>query len=204
MDELLIIKKRHKNRMNEVLEQKPKSNNKISLIFSKILLSIIFILISSIYIHLDSKNKEIYKKYIFETNITFARINEWYQKTFGSILPTVKIPDDGMVNKEVNINSMENYLDGYKVSTKKNTPIKALDSGILVYIGEKDGYGNTAIIQGVNGVDIWYGNVTDLNVKMYDYIDKDTIIGNAIDEYYYQVYYKEGNVLSYENYLKEI
>ena len=39
-------------------------------------------------------------------------------------------------------------------------------------MGEKEGYGNTLIIQGADGVDIWYGNVNSTSLKLYDYIER--------------------------------
>ena len=58
------------------------------------------------------------------------------------------------------------------------------DSGIITFIGEKEGYNNTIIVQQSNGYYAWYGNVTE-KVKLYDYVEKGTVIGTATDEYYY-------------------
>ena len=42
--------------------------------------------------------------------------------------------------------------------------------------------GNTVIIQGVDGVDIWYGNLTNVSVKLYDYVEKDKLIGVSFEK----------------------
>ena len=73
-------------------------------------------------------------------------------------------------------------------------------NGIVVYIGDKDTYGNTVIIQGVDGVDIWYGNLENVSVKLYDYIEKDMVIGNTLDDKLYLVMKKDDKYLTYEDY----
>ena len=194
MDEIALINKRHQER-----KMKPKDDKKVSKIFSKILLSIIFILISCIYIHLDQNNLESYKKLIFMDNITFTKINEVYHRFFGSLFPSIVNNEESLLaNNEVNLNEVTPYNDGYKIN-----PISVITSGIIVYLDDKEGYGKTAIIQGIDGYDIWYGNITDPNVKLYDYVEKGSILGNSNDEYYYNVFYHDGNKVNYEDYFKQ-
>ena len=70
----------------------------------------------------------------------------------------------------------------------------------MVYIGEKEDYGNTVIIQGVDGVDIWYGNLTNVSVKLYDYLEKDKLIGETLDDTLYLVIKKDNEYIKYEDY----
>ena len=77
----------------------------------------------------------------------------------------------------------------------------ALESGIVVYIGDKDNYGHTIIIQQVNGIDLWYVGVNNSNLKLYDYIEKGSLIGEALSNDIYLVYKKDGKVLNYEDYI---
>ena len=71
-------------------------------------------------------------------------------------------------------------------------------------MGEKEGYGNTLIIQGVDGTDIWYGNVADTNLNLYDYLDANTILGTSSEDKYYLVFQKDGEYLTYEEYFNQI
>ena len=49
-------------------------------------------------------------------------------------------------NEQLTYNNKESYLDGVKLKLENNlVPIN--ESGIVVFIGEKEGYGNTIIIQ---------------------------------------------------------
>ena len=205
MDEIELVKKRHQQRLQKLNKVSIKDDKKISRIFSKILLSIILILISCIYIHLDKENLNKFKKYLFEDNLTFAKINEGYHKLFGSLFPSVTNNEDTILaSNNVSLNEIEEYNDGYKIMTNKNTPISVITSGIVVFLDEKEGYGKTAIIQGIDGYDIWYGNITDSSVKLYDYVEKGSILANSNDDFYYNVFYKDGNKVSYEEYYKQV
>ena len=67
----------------------------------------------------------------------------------------------------------------------------------------EDGYGNTFIIQGVDGVDVWYGGIVDTDFKLYDYVEKDSILGNTTEDYYYLVFKEDNEFLTYEDYIQE-
>ena len=79
--------------------------------------------------------------------------------------------------------------------------IPSIESGIVVFIGEKENYGNTIIIQGVDGVDIWYGNTDNTNVKLYDYVEKGSMIAMTKTEDLYLVFQKDGKFLDYKKYI---
>jgi len=95
-------------------------------------------------------------------------------------------------------------LEGKQLEYEKNGLVNAFNSGIVVFIGNKDNYGNTVIIQGIDGVDIWYGNITDLSINLYDYVEKNKIIGKPINELIYLKIEKDGNNLNITDYLNEI
>lgn len=205
MDEIELVKKRHQERLDKLRQKSNKDDKRISRIFSKILISIIFILCSCIYIHLDENNLKKYQKYLFEDNLTFAKINSEYQKFLGSLFPSVTSNNDAILaSNNVSLNEIIEYNDGYKIKVNDNSPINVITSGIVVYLDEKEGYGKTIIIQGIDGYDIWYGNVADPSVKLYDYVEKGTILANSNSNYYYNVFYKDGNKVTYEEYYSQI
>ena len=173
----------------------PKSNS----IITKILLSVIFVFISLIYIKSNDKNLENYKKYVFTETISFAKANKLLNK-----LVDKKIVSD---NKETNMvfndtSEMlrEKYENGTKIKYNSNSIINAKESGIVVFIGEKDNLGNTIIIQGIDGYDIWYSNIKNSNLTIYDYIEKNTIIGES--EEVIITISKDGKYIDYEEYIK--
>ena len=198
MNELEMVELRHKKRLAK--EYSDQEDKKISKIFTKILLSIILVLSCTIYVKLSPENLEFFKTHVLENNLTFTKINNWYHEIFGSFLPSVKEPDTQTVAGETNPLIKEKYLDGYKISTKKGNSVLSLASGLYVFVGEKEGYGNVLIIQGVNGVDIWYGGITNTSLNLYDYVEKGQILGTTIEDYYYLAFVKDGNFITYEEY----
>ena len=194
MDELERIRNKH--------SKKKKDNNK-SINLTKFLLVIILTLITLIAIKKDIKFKELFYKYIYEDSINFAKINEYYEKIFGSYIPfedtTNKVTP--VFNEKLTYISSNKYLDGVKLTVEKNYLVPVLQSGLVVYIGEKEGYGNTVFVQGIDGIDIWYGNVNNISISLYDYIDKKSLLGTTKDDVLYLVYKKDGEILNYEEYL---
>ena len=76
MDELEMVALRHKKRKEKEMQEP--DDKKISRIFTKILLSVIFLLSSVIYIKLSPENLENFKQIVLESNLTFTKINDWY------------------------------------------------------------------------------------------------------------------------------
>ena len=76
-----------------------------------------------------------------------------------------------------------------------------LQSGIVVFIGDKENLGKTVIIQGNDGVDIWYSNLNNVNLSMYDYVEKNTLVGEFKENLAILTFMEDGNYISYENYL---
>ena len=72
-----------------------------------------------------------------------------------------------------------------------------------MFIGKKEGYGNTLIVQQANGIDCWYGNIKNLSVKLYDYVEKGSALGEVENNLLYLVFKKDGAVLDYKNYINE-
>ena len=86
-----------------------------------------------------------------------------------------------------------------EVSKEYLTP--ALESGIVVFMGEKEDYGTTIIIQQIDGVDVWYCNIEAKDIKMYDYVKKGALIGQVKSNKLYLVFQKEGKYLNYKEYI---
>ena len=147
------------------------------------------------------------KQNIFDKNFSFAKVNEVYTKYLGSALPfkDVKIFKEETkttFEEKLNYNEANKYLDGVKLTVEKNYLVPIQESGLVVFIGEKEGYGNIVIVQQVDGVDMWYGNLNTENVELYDYIDKGSNIGISDDESLFLVCKKAGEFIDCEEYLQ--
>lgn len=185
--------------MEEYNINNKKSNNFIT----KILLSIILCFCSLIYIKKDDENLEKYKTYVFYDTFSFAKANNILNKYLDKkLLSSVNNAEDAMVfDESLNIIN-EKYENGTKIKYSILTAVKSLESGIVVFVGEKDNLGNTIIIQGIDGYDIWYSNVSNSSIKIYDYIEKDSILGDT-DELIITIS-KDGNYIDYDEYIKEV
>lgn len=204
MDSEEIIKRIKRKRQNYFNNVDNKKNSKyISNLFTRTLVAVIVVLISAIYVNASDKNLKSFKENLFEKSLSFNKVSSAYNKVFGNVMPLEldKGTTKSVFNEGISYSDITNYENGYKL-TLTNSMVTSLYDGIVVFIGEKEGYGNTIIVQGSNGVDIWYGNVTNVGVSLYDYIDKDTMLGESVDSNLYLVFNKENQFLGYEEYLK--
>ena len=194
MDEYISDAKKRRNKKSFNVNKKS-----IKSFISEFLLAIIFFLSSIIFTNINDKNLLLYKEYVLTESLPFTKIKGWYEELFGEVLP--KDDNNKMVIKgHLVYKNIENYKDGEVLTLTTNTLINSLQSGIVVYCGEKDDYKNTVIIQGIDGVDIWYGNLTNVSVKLYDYVEKDKLIGETNSDLLYLVIKKDNNFLKYEDY----
>ena len=192
------MKIKHRNIIGVESEQDKKIHY-LKFLLTRILLSIILVISICIYLKFDEKNILLVEKYLFEESLQFTKINNRYQSHMGEIIPAVT-DNTSLVfsSSELKMHEYEKYNDGVKINLNNNTPISSLNGGIVVYIGEKDNYGNTLIIQGNDGIDYWYGGITNISVNLYDYIEKDTLIGETTNDYLYLVLQKNGEYINYE------
>jgi stage IV sporulation protein FA len=175
-------------------------NNNTSIFFTKFLISVILTLVILILIKSSSNFKTNFYKEIYTTNISFAPLTQIYNKYIGNLDIFNNISTEPVFNEKLIYTNSENYLDGVKLKLDSNlVPIN--ESGIVVFIGDKEGYGNTIIIQRIDGIDEWYGGIINTNIKLYDYVEKGKLLGE-VENHLYLVYKKDGNILNYEEYLK--
>ena len=183
----------------------PKNLKYMKGLISRSLIAVIFVLGSIIFTNISDSNKELYQKYVLEDSLEFTKINELYQNIFG----TVDITKDNHSDAEtvfgsITYTNIESFKNGSKLTVGMNEVVSAITSGIVVFIGEKDELGNTIIIQGNDGVDIWYSNITDTDIKVYDYVEAGSILGTSNSEDIYLTISKDGQFMSYEEYMESI
>lgn len=102
---------------NKNKKEKNKKKNFLMSFFNKILVCIILVIICLIMMKTNSNFKEFVSEKIFKDNISFAYLNNLYNKYFGSILPSYKNSDTEVVfNEKLEYFEYNKYLDGYKLS----------------------------------------------------------------------------------------
>ena len=169
--------------------------------FTKFLITIILTLIVLINIKSNKNFKSNFYKYVYDTNISFTYFNNLYNKYISNIDLLNANKANTVFSEKLEYKSKEKYKDGVLLNIDEYYLVPINESGIVVFIGEKEDYGNTVIIQRYDGIDEWYGNIYNVNVKLYDYVKQGDLLGEASNKIYL-VYKKDGNVLNYEEYLK--
>lgn len=191
--------------ITKISAKKSKDNTKIKyfkFLLTRIFLSIILVLSICIAIKLNSNNKNKIYQFVFKDSLKFTKINKYYQKTLGKIVPSIPNNNNLVFNSnDLKSYKYKKYLNGVKINVPKSSVISSLQGGIVVFNGNDDNYGNTIIIQGNDDKNYWYGNIINTTINLYDYIEKDTIIGESKDDYIYLVIQKDNKYLNYEDIL---
>lgn len=197
---------RYKKRLNK------KNNNIDDNYFKKYLknfcirsfIVVIIFLFLAIICKSNSSFKDTIYKNVYETNLSFTTFKNFYEKHLGGISFLDKMVSDvkPVFNSTLEYSNSSKYYDGVSLDVTTNYLVPVLESGIVVYIGKKEHYGNVIIIQGMDGVDISYANMYSSSVSLYDYIEKGDLLGEVSGNKLYLVYSKDGKVLNYEEYLK--
>ncbi len=185
-------------------ETKPKEKKYVSGLISRVLGSIIFLLVSLIFIKSSDKNLLLYKEEVLTKSLPFTKIKTTIESFLGKediLNKIVKEPEVPVFNENLSYKETSIFMNGVRLEVNDNYLTPLLESGIVVFIGEKENYGNTVIVQGIDGIDIWYGNVTNLNVKMYEYVEKGNLLGETTNNELYLVFMKDGAYLNYEEHL---
>ena len=196
---------KYRNKMKRKNNRDKKENKFFGCFLTKTLLVIIITLGILIVLKNNSSLKTKFYKYVYDTHFSFANVNKLYEDTFGSPIPFKDLliqKTSPVFNEKLYYNTANKYYDGVMLGVEKNLLVPVLESGMVIFVGEKDNYGSTVIIEQVDGIECWYGNVTNLNVKMYDYVEKGSILGNSLDDKLYLVYKKDGVSLDYQEFIK--
>lgn len=155
-----------------------------------------------------SKGSTIYKDIIvsniYEKNISFTKIKNLYTKYLGGVTPFEKVIENevSVFNEELEYINDSIFYDGVKLEVQDNYLVPILEEGMVMFVGEKENYGNVVIIEGLDGISIWYGNIEKTSVKLYDYVEKNTYLGTTKNTYLYLAYQKDGKFLDYKEYLQ--
>lgn len=204
MNELDEVKMRlkRKRRMN-LSSKSPKGEEQKSYVnnlIARILISIIIFFACIIAINTSPKASNFISKKVLKENISFSKVANAYNKYFGNIIPFEDIYKDEapVSNEKLTYDSIDNYKDGFVLSVKKNYLVPVLAPGVVVFIGEKEGLGNTIIVQGTDEIDYWYSGIENESCSLYDYVEKGTILAATTDDKLYLTFKKGSTYLDYD------
>ncbi len=176
---------------------------KFKYVFLRGLIVIIVVVFGSL---ITTKNlvvkNTIYSK-IYNSTISFSKIKKKYNNYLGDIIPFQSIIKEKEVfNESLKFKESSIYNNGVKLTLDRNYSIPILNDGIVIFIGNKDNLNKTVIIEDENGVDTYYGNLDNINVKLYDYVSKNDLLGTASNDTLYLLFEKENKYLDYKVFLK--
>ena len=179
-----------------------KGNSYVYGFINRVLITCLLTIFCLIFFKKNSSFKHSFYDRFLSQNFNFAHINNIYKKYFGSAIPFSEYLSNSQAvfNERIVYDSYEPFLDGVALSVGSDYLIPAINSGLVVFIGEKDGYGNTVIVQQTDGVDVWYSNLNDYGVKLYEYVNAGSVIGGC-NQKLFLVFKKDGNVLDFKKYI---
>lgn len=196
--------KKYKDIINKNSSKKSNDNN-LKKYFKGLVIRLLIVLLlfltALIACKCNNQIKDKVYKYLYTEDISFTKIKKIYNKYLGGILPIKKEVDTEKVFQEkLKYTDLSIYQDGIKLSVGNNYLVPALQEGMVVFVGDKENYGNTIIVEDLDGVRYWYGNITTSSLKLYDYIEKGSLIGETSTNLYL-VFSKDDNYLDYEKYI---
>lgn len=156
------------------------------------------------------KSNQVFKDYIitnvYTKNIKFTKVKNLYTKYLGGIVPLEKLSKEittPVFKEQLEYTNLAKYYDGVKLEVGNNYLVPIITSGMVVFIGDKDNYGKTIIIEGIDGIDIWYGNMETINASLYDYVEAGSLLGTVKDNNLFLIYEKDNQYLDYNEYLNK-
>jgi stage IV sporulation protein FA len=179
----------------------------------KILASTILVFLVAIIFRNNDTRFESVREFVsinMEKDFQFTTVANWYEEQFGK--PIALLPFTNQETDEATEESQPYALpasgkileefgeDGQKVTieTPKGAAVTAMSGGMVEFAGIKEGFGKTIIVQHSDKSETWYGNLDNISVNLYEYIEKGKEIGTAMNSddgtkgsFYFAL--KEGN-----------
>lgn len=136
-----------------------------------------------------------YVKHTMEQEFQFAAVSDWYEDQFGkplALLPA-KNADEESENEVASGSQyalpasgkiLEDFGDnGQRIMIEigKGAGVEAMNEGLVHFVGMKEGFGKTVIVQHGDKSETWYGNLDKIDVNLYEYISKGAKVGTAMD-----------------------
>lgn len=163
---------------------------------NRLLMVTIITLLVLISVKKNNNIKKIIYDNVYDKNIKFASINKYYKKYFGS-LNIFEDKTKMVFNEKLEYTKKEDKDGVLKLTVSDNYLVPNQESGLVTFIGKKEKYGQVVIVEQIDGVSTWYGNLNNVNVKLYDYIEKGSLIGDC-NNYLYLIFKKDNEIIKHE------
>lgn len=188
------IATRIKNRRNK--NNKHRKDKKITFkILNRLLGLLSLILAFLIYAYKDPDASLINS--IFKTNINLSSVNAYMNKITKPLLSFLNININSNEISDQEVNAQVKFIEvGEYTYTNSNNTVYSIGDGTILNVSEDD-YGYIVYAKFDNGYEATYENLVSVNVKEYDRINENSILGYFNDEFKL-VITKDGVTYSYE------
>lgn len=121
---------------------------------------------------------------ILTEEFPFAKVNLWYQETFGSPLAftaqsepvseeaQLALPVSGSVTESFQANGK-----GVMIAPEETAAVSVLQDGVIIFAGNDAETNKTVIVQHSDGSESTYGYLSDINVHLYQFVTSNQQIG---------------------------
>ncbi|MCA0992554.1 M23 family metallopeptidase [Pseudalkalibacillus hwajinpoensis] len=119
----------------------------------------------------------------------FASVKDWYEGNFGN--PVALFPTSPETNSDAEapvyalpasgkvLENFETTGKGIMVETVLSSGVEAIDAGVVTYAGDKEGIGQTVVLQHTDGSESWYGMLDSIDVSLYDFVQTKDQLGSV-------------------------
>lgn len=172
-------------------------------IIKKAMILIVLLLITLIGFKSSQSFKKWFNNNILNKTLSFATINQKYQSFFGSSIPFKELVDNSemVFSEKLVYSKKEKYLDGVALTVSDNYLIPNIEKGLVIFVGKKEKYGLCVIIQQIDSTEAMYCNISNVAVKLYDYLDAGMLIGEVSDNKLLLSFHDNNGIVSYEKYI---
>lgn len=179
---------------NEIEERQ--DNQRIYPTLMKIFCS--FLLITGVYMVMKSDHPQFTGAQEFIVEVMQREYNvtgvmTWYEQNVGdqpSFLPKIinknekekSVPVKGYVvpvSSGKIVSSFGQNQQGIRVGTITSLPVEVVKEGWVRFVGEREGLGQTIIIDHGHGEESWYGELQDLEVQLHDWVMQGDVVGTT-------------------------
>lgn len=170
---------------------------------TRFLITVVIFLVGMILVKSNSNFKNVILDQIYDNNFKFTKIKGFYQKYFGNILSIdqLAVEEQPVFKEKLSYDKATTYLEGVKLKVSEHYMVPVLESGIVIFMGEKEDYGNTVVVEQIDGVDVYYSNILTDGIQLYDYVEKGSLLGEVQDKNLYLTFQKDGEYLNYKDYI---
>lgn len=170
---------------------------------TRVLITVIIFLVGMILVKNNTEIKNVILEQIYNKNFKFTKAKKFYEKYFGDILSSEQFTNDeqAVFQEKLTYKKANTYLDGVALTVDNNYMVPVLETGIVIFMGEKEGYGNTVVIEQIDGVDVSYSNISTDGIQLYDYVEKGSLLGEVNNKKLYLVFQQDGEYLDYKRFV---